>query len=511
QAYLPLAVATSPGLAELGAPGQVTPRAEQAVNVERQLQSTYTSYTFEGCYVDDTNRALDDFFQSDEMTPELCFGYCRNNGYAYMGLQYGNECYCGSLGDEEKHVRYGPGDCNFLCAGDDSFNCGGMWAFDLYSFETASSEEGVGPGVDSDGDGTTTSDGSTAEDDFWTASSTGDLAGAPAAAPVAAPVTAPSAAPVAASTAAPVTSHTAAPATDATTAPTADPSPAPVVAPMDDTFGDFTDDDANGDDTTDDDAPDVVEDDDADVAEDDDADGVADDDADVVADDDADGVADDDADVVADDDADGVADDDSVKVADDDSAEGVDDDADKAVDDDAEVVEEDDDSYSGDGECSPNPCLNGGSCKVDPNGGYVCSCAGSYGGMVCETDTTGLPEFFITLEFDDTWDGALDATRKGIFQTAANRWEKVVTHIPCTETNPEGATGELIITITLQDIDGAGGQFALGGPSDVYGDCPGVSYLGVMIFDSDDIDDMEDDGILEGLVVHEMGHVIGIG
>lgn len=33
----------------------------------------------------------------------------------------------------------------------------------------------------------------------------------------------------------------------------------------------------------------------------------------------------------------------------------------------------------------------------------------------------GLPEVFITLEFDGTWDGALDATRKGIFQTAANR------------------------------------------------------------------------------------------
>lgn len=33
----------------------------------------------------------------------------------------------------------------------------------------------------------------------------------------------------------------------------------------------------------------------------------------------------------------------------------------------------------------------------------------------------------------------------------------------------------------------------------------------IRIFDSDDIDDMEDDGVLEGLVVHEMGHVIGIG
>ncbi|CAM9107440.1 unnamed protein product [Ectocarpus sp. 6 AP-2014] len=491
QAYLPLAVAASPVLAVLGVPGQVASRAEQAVDVERQLQSTYTSYTFEGCYVDERNRALDDFFRSDKMTPELCFGYCGQNGYTYMGLQYGNECYCGSLGDEEKHVQYGPGDCNFLCAGDESFNCGGMWAFDLYSFETDSS---VALEVDDDGDGWTPSDGSSDEDDFSAVSSTVSRADAPTAAPAAAPL----ASPVTASTAAPVTAHT--PPTDAS--------------------GDDTDDDTNGDDTTDDDAADSVEDDDADNSYHDNADPVEDDDADVVDDDDADVGEDDDADVVEDDDADAVDDDDADVVAEDDSTEGVDDDstegmdgddADKTVDDDEESVEAKDDSSSGDGECSPNPCLNGGSCKVDPNGGYSCSCSSSYGGMNCETDTTGLPEFFITLEFDGTWDGALDATQKDIFQTAAKRWEKVVTHIPCTETNPEGATGELIISVTQHEIDGSGGQFALGGPSDVYGDCPGVSYMGVMIFDSDDLDDLEDDGILEGLVVHEIGHVIGVG
>ncbi|CAM9785109.1 unnamed protein product, partial [Ectocarpus sp. 12 AP-2014] len=445
QAYLPLAVAASPVLAVLGAPGQVA--SDQAVDVERQLQSTYTSYTFEGCYVDERNRALDDFFRSDKMTPELCFGYCGQNGYAYMGLQYGNECYCGSLGDEEKHVQYGPGDCNFLCAGDDSFNCGGMWAFDLYSFETDSS---VALEVDDDGDGWTPSDGSTDEDDC----SAGFSGVARADAATAAPVAAPTASPVTASTATPVTAHAAAPADDAS--------------------GDDADDNANGDDTTDDDAADSVENDDADDV-DDDADPVGEDDADVVEDDDADAVEDNDADVVADDD--------STEDVDDDATEGVDDDHDdddKAVDNDAESVEAGDVSSSGGGECNPNPCLNGGSCEVDPNGGYSCSCSSSYGGMNCETYTTGLPEFFITLEFDGTWDRALDATRKDIFQTAANRWEKVVTHIPCTETNPEGATGELIITVTQHEIDGAGGQFALGGPSDVYGDCPGVSYMGVM-------------------------------
>ncbi|CAN0496329.1 unnamed protein product [Ectocarpus sp. 12 AP-2014] len=387
-----------------------------------------------------------------------------------------------------------------------------MWAFDLYSFETDSS---VALEVDDDGDGWTLSDGSTDEDEFSAVSSTVARAdaptAAPAAAPTASPLTASTAAPLTASTAAPVTAHTAAPA----------------AALSDDAFGDDADADANRDDTTDDDAADSVEDDDADDVDDDDADVVEDDDdADAVEDDDdADAVEDDDdADAVEDDDdADAVEDDDAEIVAYDDSTEGVDDDAtegldddddddnDKAVDNDAESVEAGDDSSSGGSECHPNPCLNGGSCEVDPNGGYSCSCSSSYGGMNCETYTAGLPEFFITLEFDSTWDGALDATRKGIFHTAANRWEKVVTHIPCTETNPKGATGELIITVTQHEIDGAGGQFALGGPSDVYGDCPGVSYMGVMIFDSDDIDDLEDDGILEGLVVHEIGHVIGVG
>ncbi|CAM9456557.1 unnamed protein product, partial [Ectocarpus sp. 13 AM-2016] len=207
QAYLPLAVAASPVFAVLGAPGQVASRTDQAVGVERQLQFTYTSYTFEGCYVDERNRALDDFFRSDKMTPELCFGYCGQNGYAYMGLQYGNECYCGSLGDEEKHVQYGPGDCKFLCAGDDSFNCGGMWASDLYSFETDSS---VALEVDDDGDGWALSDGSTDEDEFS------------ADAPTAAPAAAPTASPLTAFTATPVTAHTAAPAAASSDDPSGD-------------------------------------------------------------------------------------------------------------------------------------------------------------------------------------------------------------------------------------------------------------------------------------------------
>lgn len=38
--------------------------------------------------------------------------------------------------------------------------------------------------------------------------------------------------------------------------------------------------------------------------------------------------------------------------------------------------------------CSDDPCENGGECTIDPAGGHLCSCAGDYGGMTCQTDTT---------------------------------------------------------------------------------------------------------------------------
>ncbi|CAM9313699.1 unnamed protein product, partial [Laminaria digitata] len=37
--------------------------------------------------------------------------------------------------------------------------------------------------------------------------------------------------------------------------------------------------------------------------------------------------------------------------------------------------------------CNPNPCQNGGSCKLDPAGGHICTCATGYGGMSCSFDT----------------------------------------------------------------------------------------------------------------------------
>lgn len=79
----------------------------------------------------------------------------------------------------------------------------------------------------------------------------------------------------------------------------------------------------------------------------------------------------------------------------------------------------------------------------------------------------------------------------------------------------EYPAGRLLITATLAEIDGPGqdGFNTVGNarPLRVWSACPTISFTGEMNFDLYDIGDLEADGSLEAVVVHEMGHVIGVG
>lgn len=68
-----------------------------------------------------------------------------------------------------------------------------------------------------------------------------------------------------------------------------------------------------------------------------------------------------------------------------------------------------------------------------------------------------------------------------------------------------------MITAVLKSIDGPGGILGSAGPTGVWQDHPGISYSGMMEFDSDDMQSMEDNGSFKGVILHEMGHVIGVG
>ena len=95
------------------------------------------------------------------------------------------------------------------------------------------------------------------------------------------------------------------------------------------------------------------------------------------------------------------------------------------------------------------------------------------------------------------------------------RWSEVITHVPCGG-SVQSPAGRLAITATLEEIDGAGGPngdniLGFAGPTRIWGSCPTVSYMGEMTFDIFDIGEVEANGNFEGLILHEMGHVIGVG
>ena len=82
--------------------------------------------------------------------------------------------------------------------------------------------------------------------------------------------------------------------------------------------------------------------------------------------------------------------------------------------------------------------------------------------------------------------------------------------MPCGGT-VENPAGRLLISATLQAIDGVNGVLGFAGPNAVWRACNTISAEGEMTFDIADISSLEAEGSFEGVILHEMGHVIGVG
>ncbi|HEU5303866.1 MAG TPA: leishmanolysin-related zinc metalloendopeptidase, partial [Gemmatimonadales bacterium] len=106
---------------------------------------------------------------------------------------------------------------------------------------------------------------------------------------------------------------------------------------------------------------------------------------------------------------------------------------------------------------------------------------------------------------------------------AEERWESLVAgdipDIPLDE--PAGScdsgtpalnetVDDVVIFATIAPIDGAGGILGQAGPCFLRD--PGfLPIVGVMFFDSEDMEFVESEGLLPQLILHEMGHVLGFG
>ena len=66
------------------------------------------------------------------MTIEMCLAACRSKGFAYSGLQWQIECYCGNEPTNGFEWAW-PDKCNDRCAGNPIQICGGSSAMSVYS------------------------------------------------------------------------------------------------------------------------------------------------------------------------------------------------------------------------------------------------------------------------------------------------------------------------------------------------------------------------------------------
>jgi len=97
------------------------------------------------------------------------------------------------------------------------------------------------------------------------------------------------------------------------------------------------------------------------------------------------------------------------------------------------------------------------------------------------------------------------------FQAAATRWEQVITgDLPDVINAQYGYIDDLMINATVAPIDGVGHVLGSAGP-DYIRSSSGLPTHGNMKFDTADITSMTQNGTFFSVVLHEMGHVLGLG
>lgn len=107
-----------------------------------------------------------------------------------------------------------------------------------------------------------------------------------------------------------------------------------------------------------------------------------------------------------------------------------------------------------------------------------------------------------------------------VFEDAVERWERIIIKDVPSVTGPipsafQGvppidAVDDIVIEVVIAPIDGPGNILGQAGPRYVRTD-DFLSLSGVMYFDVADMDFLDELDLFEEVIVHEMGHVLGVG
>jgi hypothetical protein len=116
------------------------------------------------------------------------------------------------------------------------------------------------------------------------------------------------------------------------------------------------------------------------------------------------------------------------------------------------------------------------------------------------------PGFQIEVVFPDS---SLTASQKQVFSQAAARWGEIIVGDLSDVTVGGDVIDDIRITAVGESIDGEYGTLGTGGPS--WGNSPRPPAQGSMTFDTADLPRMEGDGTLFPVILHEMGHALGLG
>jgi hypothetical protein len=132
---------------------------------------------------------------------------------------------------------------------------------------------------------------------------------------------------------------------------------------------------------------------------------------------------------------------------------------------------------------------------------------------------TGVSPFNIELQFLT----AVTATQQQAFLAAQQRWQSLIVGDlsdvsltaaagTCGTNSPpvQRLVDDVLILVTLQPIDGPGNILGASSPCYVRNSNT-LPVLGLMQFDTDDLDLLASSGLLQQVILHEMGHVLGYG